>query len=443
MTSRSTVILVAGLSLASAAIPLGVSAQTAAPAPTAPAAAASPAAPPPTSPELSPEELARRFREVLDEAGRRAASQGVSARVITAAFAGLEPDVEVLDLSRRQPEFTSALWDYLGRLVSQQRITDGRQKLETEKQTLADVEATLGVDRHVVLAIWGVESNFGTRTGDRRIVRSLATLAAGDERRSAFWRGELVAALRIVERGDIAGDRLLGSWAGAMGHTQFIPSTYLQHAMDFDGDGRRDIWNSVPDALGSTARYLRTSGWLGDRPCLIEVTLPPSFDHGLAAPQVEKTFAAWAALGIKPVGDGTNTAWASAKRLPGSAQLRVLLPAGAAGPAFLVTQNFNAVLRYNQSIAYALAVCHLADRLAGGDAILAAWPVDDPPLARADREEVQRLLTTLGYDVGGVDGLIGGRTQAAVRAYQRANGLPPDGYASQRLLERLRRSAGL
>jgi membrane-bound lytic murein transglycosylase B len=423
------------------AVPVGSMAQTPVSAPVPAAAPASPATA--ATPELSPEEIARRFREVLDEAGRRATSQGVSARTLTAALANIEPDLEVLDLSRRQPEFTSALWDYLGRLVSQQRIADGRQKLDSEKQTLADVEATLSVDRHVVLAIWGVESNFGTRMGDRVIVRSLATLAAADERRAAFWRGELVAALRILERGDNGGRPLVGSWAGAMGHTQFIPSTYLQHAMDFDGDGRRDIWGSVPDALGSTARYLKTSGWLADRPCLVEVALPASFDYGLAAPGTEKTFAQWAALGIKPVGDGTNSAWAAAKRLPGPAQLRVLLPAGAAGPAFLVTQNFNAVLRYNQSIAYALAVCHLADRLAGGDPILASWPVDDPPLARADREEVQRLLTTLGYDVGGVDGLIGGRTQAALRAYQRANGLPADGYASQRLLERLRRSAGL
>jgi membrane-bound lytic murein transglycosylase B len=437
MNRWHALLVAAGLSFVAMA-PMQVAAQnqnSAAPPVAVPAA--------PAAPEFSREEIVRRFRDVLDEAGRRAASQGVSARVVTAAFSGLEPDLEVLDLSRRQPEFTSALWDYLGRLVSQQRISDGRQKLETEKQTLADVEATLGVDRHVVLAIWGVESNYGTRMGDRVIVRSLATLAAADERRAAFWRGELVAALRILERGDNGGAPLLGSWAGAMGHTQFIPSTYLQHAMDFDGDGRRNIWGSVPDALGSTARYLKTSGWLADRPCLVEVTLPASFDHGLAAPGTEKTFAQWAALGIKPVGDGTNSAWAAAKRLPGPAQLRALLPAGAAGPAFLVTQNFNAVLRYNQSIAYALAVCHLADRLAGGDPILAAWPVDDPPLARADREEVQRLLTTLGYDVGAVDGLIGGRTQAAVRAYQRANGLPADGYASQRLLERLRRSAGL
>lgn len=372
---------------------------------------------------------------------QRSASLGLSKETVDKALAGLEPDPEVLELSRRQPEFNFALWDYLDRLVSQRRISDGLAKLADEQQTLLDVEAAFGVDRHILLAIWGIESNFGASMGERRIVRSLATLAVADERRAAFWRGELIAALRILQRGDITAERLVGSWAGAMGHTQFIPSTYTRHAVDFDGDGRRNIWSSVPDALASTASYLKASGWQSDRPCAFEVALPQSFDHVLAAPGSEKTFAAWAALGIKPAGDGTNSAWASARSLPGTAQLRVLLPAGAAGPAFLVTQNFGAVLRYNQSIAYALAVCHLADRLAGGEPIIASWPVDDPPLSRTDREELQRLLAGLGHDVGPIDGLIGTRTQSAVRAYQRASGVPADGYASQKLLERLRREA--
>ena len=398
------------------------------------------AQPPVPVPEVDVE---ARVRAVADDIRQRAASLGLSAKTVETAFAALTGDPEVLQLSRRQPEFDITPWDYLARLVSETRIVNGREKLAAENQTLLDVEAVLGVDRHVVLAIWGVESNFGTRMGDRSIVRSLATLAAVDERRGAFWRGELIAALRILERGDTTADRLVGSWAGAMGHTQFIPSTYAAHAMDFDGDGRRDIWSSVADALGSTARYLKVSGWQPDRPWGFEVVLPATFDYGEAAPGNEKTFAAWAALGVKPAGDGTNWAWAQAKRLPGPAPLRLLLPAGAQGPAFLVTQNFNAVLRYNQSISYALAVCHLADRLAGGGPVLGSWPLDDPPLPRADREELQRLLAGLGHDIGDVDGMIGRRTQAAIRAYQRRAGVPADGYASARLLERLRRDARL
>ena len=388
-------------------------------------------------------EAEARLQAVATDIAQRAASLGLSAKTVTAAFAGVIADPEVIELSRRQPEYSIAPWDYLAKLVSEQRIADGRAKLVAERQTLLDVEATFGVDRHVVATIWGIESNFGTAMGERRIVRSLATLAAVDERRGAFWRGELIAALRMVERGDAVAERMTGSWAGAMGHTQFIPSTYLAHAIDFDGDGRRDPW-AVADALASTAKYLKSSGWVGDRPCAFEVVLSPTFDHGLAAPGTERTLAGWMALGVKPAGaDGAGSPEEAWRRMPGTALSRVLLPAGARGPAFLVTQNFGAVLRYNQSVAYALAVCHFADRLSGGGAVLAAWPVDDPPLVRADREELQRLLAGLGHDIGGVDGLIGRQTQAAIRAYQKAAGIAADGYASQRLLERLRRDARL
>ncbi|MFZ4808285.1 MAG: lytic murein transglycosylase [Hyphomicrobiaceae bacterium] len=384
-----------------------------------------------------------RLQAVTSDIAQRAASLGLSAKTVGVAFAGLAADPEVIELSRRQPEYSIAPWQYLGKLVSEQRMADGRAKLVAERQTLLDVEAAFGVDRHVVTAIWGIESNFGAAMGERRIVRSLATLAAMDERRGPFWRGELIAALRMIERGDAVAERMTGSWAGAMGHTQFIPSTYQAHAIDFDGDGRRDLW-STADALASTAKYLKASGWVGDRPCAFEVVLPPTFDHGLAAPGSERTLAGWMALGVKPAGaDGPGSPVEASRRMPGTALSRVLLPAGARGPAFLVTQNFGAVLRYNQSVAYALAVCHLADRLSGGGAVLAAWPVDDPPLVRAEREELQRLLGGLGHDIGAVDGLIGRQTQAAIRAYQKAAGIPADGYASQRLLERLRRDARL
>lgn len=359
-----------------------------------------------------------------------ALAKGIAATTFDAATAGLTPDPEVIALSGVQLEHERTIWDYLALLVTEERIATGRQKLAELATPLAAIERRFGVDRHIVVAVWGVETLYGAKRGDRNVVRSLATLAMADQRRGAFWRGELLAALRILQRGDIDLARMTGSWAGAMGHTQFMPTTYLAHAADLDADGRRDIWGNVGDALASTASYLDASGWITGAPWGFEVMLPVGFDFGLSAPGVNKRLAEWQALGLaRPPGE----AW------PGTlTDLRLVLPAGAKGPAFLVSANFRALLRYNASVAYALAVAQLADRIAGRAGISATWPTGERALSRAEREELQGLLTRLGHDTGGVDGIVGSGTRGAIRAYQRARAIPEDGFPSVELLERLR-----
>jgi membrane-bound lytic murein transglycosylase B len=256
-----------------------------------------------------------------------------------------------------------------------------------------------------------------------------------DARRAPFWKRELIAALRLLQDGAVAPERFVGSWAGAAGHTQFIPSTFAAHAVDFDRDGRRDLWGSVADALASAANYLRTSGWVAGVPWGFEVALPPRFDYTWSAPGRARPYAAWLAAGVRPA---RSTEAATDRVQP----LQLLLPAGARGPAFLVTQNFRALLRYNQSTSYALAAGHLADRIGGGPPLVTPWPADDKPLSRAEREELQSLLSAWGHDTGGHDGIIGERTRAAIRTTQRTLNLIEDGYPSLELLDRLRRHAG-
>ncbi len=363
-----------------------------------------------------------------------AEKRGVSRALFDRAFAGVTPDPEIFDLLANQPEHTAAPWDYMNRLASETRIETGRRKLVENAELLGKIEAKYSVDRRIVLAIWGVESNFGAGPGTRHVIRSLATLAVGDPRRPEFWRSELLAALTILQRGDIALERMTGSWAGAMGHTQFMPTTYLAHAADFDGDGRRDIWGSVGDALASTANYLKVSGWQAGEPWGLEVVLPVDFDFALTRPGTTKALGAWSALGVTaPFG----------RPLPVSAQsFALVLPAGARGPVFLVSANFKAILRYNASNAYALAVGHIADRIGGGAALAGVWPLDDPPLGRAGRQELQRLLSGQGYDTGSADGILGNSSRAAIRGMQQKLGLPEDGYAGERLLVRMRETGG-
>lgn len=359
--------------------------------------------------------------------------RGVTRALFDRVFAGLEPDATIFELLANQPEHVAAPWDYMARLVSEQRLETGRVRLAEHAALLADIEARYGVDRHIVLAIWGIESAYGIAPGTRNVVRSLATLAIGEPRRPQFWRGELLTALVILQRGDIAPELMTGSWAGAMGHTQFMPSSYMAQAVDHDGDGRHDIWGSVPDGLASAANYLRTAGWRTGLPWGFEVVRPAGFDHGLAGPEAARAGGDWQHLGIAtPAG----RAWPVI-----DAPLYLVAPAGARGPAFLVTPNFKAILKYNNAVAYALAVSHLADRLAGGAPIAGLWPTDDPPLGRAEREELQRRLTALGLDAGGVDGIIGAQTRRAVRAWQRRQGLAADGYAGFDLLRRVREAS--
>jgi membrane-bound lytic murein transglycosylase B len=362
-----------------------------------------------------------------------AQARGISRAVFDRATAGLTPDLEVAVLAFHQPEQHQAAGAYITQRVSDARIATGRQLLGEHAALLTAIERAYGVDRHVLLAIWGIESAYGTAMGSHQVVRALASLAIFDERRAAYWQSELLATLRMLQEGAAAPTTLVGSWAGAIGHTQFMPSTFSAYAVDFDRDGRRDICNSVADALASTANYLRASGWSPGSRWGFEVVLPADFDFGWSAPGRSRTLGEWRADGVRVVSADAKGA--------GEMPLRLILPAGARGPAFLVSKNFRALLRYNPSATYALAVGHLADRIAGGRPLVNAWPADDKPLARAEREELQRLLAFRGFDTGGLDGLIGDQTRAAIRATQRRLNLVEDGYPSFELLQRLRNTS--
>jgi len=370
------------------------------------------------------------FRACVSELKREATAKGVTAQTFDAALAGVEPDTTVIEAMDNQPEFKTPIWDYLAVLVDDQRIADGRAKLAEWSAVLAEVEARFGVDRHTVVAVWGVESDYGKIAGGRPLVRSLATVSCFGGRQR-YFRGELIAALRILQSGDVPPEALTGSWAGAFGQTQFMPSTFQSTAVDFDGDGRRDIVGSVPDALASTANFLKRAGWTAGRPWGYEVRLPANY-RGPSGRRMRHPLAEWSGRGIRHAEGGALT---------GNGQAALLLPAGAGGPAFLVFGNFNAIYSYNAAESYALAIAHLSDRLRGGGAFRAAWPTDDPGLSRAERREVQERLLVRGYDIGPADGAIGPRTRAAISAFQASAGLPADGRAGQRVLEALRKPA--
>jgi membrane-bound lytic murein transglycosylase B len=356
----------------------------------------------------------------------------ISRATFDAAFANFVPDPDVIGLNASQPEHLKSAGEYAALLVSPTRIANGQVQLANLGPTLAALEARFGVNRHILLAIWGMESAYGTSMGERRVVRSLATLAMADVRRSEFWRGELIAALSILERKDVTEDKLIGSWAGAMGHTQFIPSTYDAYAVDVDGDGRRDIWGTIVDGLGSTANYLKASGWITGTPWGFEVLLPASFDFSQSASNISKPMAEWQTLGLVT---------ARADQVIPAGPLQLILPAGAKGPALLVTRNFSAILRYNRSVSYALSVGHLADRIEGAPPFTRGWPQDDKALSRGDREDLQRILQSKGYDIGEIDGILGTRTRLAIRSFQKTKGLIEDGHPNGALLAALREDA--
>jgi membrane-bound lytic murein transglycosylase B len=343
--------------------------------------------------------------------------------------AGLTPDLSIMDLLDAQPEFNKSPWDYLDLLVSDDRIARGRELLAQYAAVFATVERSYGVDRHILAAIWGVESNYGTLGGDRSVLRSTATLACVGRRRD-YFREEFLSTLEILQRGDVAPDRLVGSWAGAFGPTQFMPTSFKRYAVDFDGDGRRDVVDSIPDVLASTANNLKMDGWESGAGWGYEIVLPPHFDYLLADRSRQMTIRQWQALGIKRA-DGRPL-----PRLSDRADL--VLPAGARGPAFLVLQNFRVIMKYNPAEAYALAIGHLADRLAGGGPLIASWPRDERVLTTAERYELQQLLARHGFDVGTPDGLLGPRTRLAIRNFQVSTGQIPDGFASSEVLDRLR-----
>ncbi|KUF10606.1 lytic murein transglycosylase [Pseudoponticoccus marisrubri] len=369
------------------------------------------------------------FRAWTRDFRPRALRQGISARVFDAAFAGVRFDPRVVARDRSQSEFSKTIWDYLDSAVSDTRVSNGRAALRRHGPLLNRIEARYGVEKEVVLAVWGMETNYGSFRGEDNVIRSMASLAY-DGRRARFFETQLVAALRILQSGDTTPARMKGSWAGAMGHTQFMPTSFEALAVDFTGDGRRDIWGEDPaDALASTANYLARNGWVRGLPWGVEVQLPRGFDYGLVGSKTKRMPSAWARLGVTGM-DGRPV------RDFGSA--RLFLPAGHKGAAFLVFKNFDVIRRYNPADAYAMGVGHLAERIAGGPKIRGGWPRDDRALTRAERMELQRRLTAAGFNTHGVDARIGPRTVAALRAFQRSRGLVPDGHASLDVLKRLR-----
>jgi membrane-bound lytic murein transglycosylase B len=352
---------------------------------------------------------------------------GIDEVTLNVAFADVRYLLRVIELDRAQPEFTRPVWLYLDSAVSPQRVALGQDKW---LQFRADIDAAAvryGVPPEILVAIWGVESNYGSNFGSIPTVDALATLGF-DGRREDWARGQLLAALKILQSGDIERSKMVGSWAGAMGQTQFLPSVFLGYAIDADGDGRRDIWGSMADVMASTANFLARSGWEADHPWSVEVRLPPRFDVGRADLAVRRASAVWADEGVQTI-DGAP--------LPQFTEATVLLPAGAGGPAFLVGPNFQVILRYNNSTSYALAVSLLAQRLSGGPGVQAPWPRDLVPLSRQQLTALQTALNQRGFDSGPPDGVMGPNTRGAIRGYQRSAGLPADGYPTLELLQHL------
>ncbi|MBW3549750.1 MAG: lytic murein transglycosylase [Proteobacteria bacterium] len=375
------------------------------------------------------------FDQCLDRLRTRALSEGITAATFDTHVRPVQADESVLALLDAQPEFTTPIWDYLAGLVDQERVDDGREMLRRHADTLAQVEAEYGVDPETVVAVWGVESDFGNTFGKRSLLTSLTTLSCRG-RRQSFFRGELLDALRIVQSGDVAADRLVGSWAGAFGHTQFMPSTYRRIAVDFDGDGRRDLVGSIPDALASTANYLERSGWRSGEPWGFEVRLPEDLGTRVSGRTSRRPLSYWQQHGITRVDGGQID-------LPASTPTALLLPAGREGPAFLVFKNFDAIYSYNAAESYALAIAHLSDRLRGQGGFATEWPTADPGLSRQDRRELQMLLLARGHDIGQVDGIIGAASRAAIKQEKQRLGITPaDGRAGRRVLEELRADVG-
>ncbi|MCG7494123.1 lytic murein transglycosylase [Thalassobius sp. Cn5-15] len=360
----------------------------------------------------------------------RARAAGISDRTFNRAFRSVTFDPDVIKRDRNQSEFTKSIWDYLDSAASDKRVKNGRAALRDHRRVLDQIEQRYGVDKEVVTAVWGLESAYGEYRGNHNIIRALATLAY-DGRRGRFFEQQLIAALKILQTGDTTPANLRGSWAGAMGHTQFIPTSYQAFAVDFTGDGRRDIWSDNPaDALASTAAYLKKHGWVSGQPWGVEVQLPRGFNYALASRKITKSPSDWARLGVRDMQGRKVRDYGSAS---------ILLPAGHRGAAFMIFKNFKVISRYNLSTSYVIGVGHLSDRLKGSGPIAADWPRNDRTLKFAERKEMQSLLTRKGFSTGGVDGRVGPMTQRAIRAYQSSRGIVPDGFASLRLLQTLRK----
>jgi len=370
------------------------------------------------------------FAQWVEKFWPTAKAAGITRATYDKAFKDLTPDPKVIEAANFQPEYVKPIGEYIDRVVSEKRITTGKQMLEQNKDLLDSLEKRYGVERTILVAIWGVESNYGTQPGDMNVIRSLATLAYYNTK-VTFARQQLIVALKIVQHGDIAVDKMNGSWAGAMGHTQFIPTTYQMFAVDYDGDGKRNIWSDVPDALASTANYLRHANWQPGQTWGYEVTLPKGFNPKKVSDKTLTRLADWQKLGFARVGGEPFPR-------PGD-KASLLAPAGTNGPAFLVLNNFRSILHYNVSTSYALGVGHLSDRLKGSGPFVHPWPTDANHLALDQRVELQKLLMAKGLLAGDADGVIGPATLEAVKSFQRSKGLPVDGFPSRTILELLRK----
>ena len=359
----------------------------------------------------------------------RAMSAGIQSRVFDRAFRDVNLNLRVIGHDQYQPEFTKPIWEYMDSTVSDTRIRDGQQNLRAKRNLINRISQRYGVQPEILTAIWGLESNYGQNRGSFSVIEALATLAF-EGRRSRYGESQLIAALKILQSGDISVDDMTGSWAGAMGHTQFIPTSYQAYAVDWTNDGKRNIWaNNPADALASAANYLSEHGWRNGDPWGLEVVLPDGFDFALADVKNKQPVAYWNRLGVRT---------ASGEQLPDYGTMALLLPAGGNDPIFATYHNFGMILRYNNAVSYALSVGHLSDRIMGGGPFVQPWDRNSFSLTQAQIAELQQLLTNHGFSTKGVDGVAGANTRSAIIAYQRSLGLAADGFASSSLLERLR-----
>ena len=377
------------------------------------------------------------FQGCLANLRSQAIASGVSGSTYDRYTQNLSPDYSVIDKLNYQPEFSTPIWDYLSGLVDNERVQAGQQKLAQHRVVLNRVEQTYGVPAETVVAVWGVESNYGDISGKYPLLQALGTLSC-EGRRQGYFRGEFFATMRILQRGDLTQDQLYGSWAGAFGHTQFMPSTYERLAVDFDGDGRRDLVSSTTDALASTANFLKRAGWQTGMPWGFEVKIPQGVSIAGESRRNKRSLNSWIAQGVTRA-DGTALIQGN---LSGSTPAGLITPAGANGPAFLVFKNFDAIYSYNAAESYGLAIAHLSDRLRGGTPFLTAWPTDDAGTSRAERREIQQFLIQRGYDIGAVDGLIGDKSRQAIQKEQSRLGLNPTGRAGQQSLRAFRQRQG-
>ena len=386
------------------------------------------APPPPTRPSSGD----AKFDAFLAEARETALKQGITETTFDTATAGLAPLPAILNMNANQPEFARPIWSYLDSAVSARRIADAQVMLARYGDVLAKIEASSGVPKEILVAIWGLETDYGNTTGIFNLFAALATLAY-DGPRVSYARPEFFAALKIYQEQRYPLNEMVASWAGAFGQTQFTPTTFFRYAVDGDGDGRIDLWQSAPDALASAAKLLSSAGWKAGQPWGYEVRLPANFPYELADTDTQKSVADWRALGVKT---------ASGDALPdAAANAGILLPAGAKGPAFLVLPNFAMILRYNNATSYALAIATLADRMAGAPPFRQAWPRNERPMSRTDRIQFQTNLAKLGFDPGAADGVLGRQSRAALRQYQKSKSLPADGFPTAALLTMLESEA--